>query len=185
MSGLEPVPDGVELARGEAGLAAATRQLRDVQHPRVVEIADRVLTRALAAPRRSLLMRAHAPHDYLRVSTLAVTAVLREHLDLHLQGAAVGRILFDIDRDEQLLALTIELYVQYGTVILETGDRARELAREALASLLGEPVPLPAPGTGSSTSPSSGVELVVSHVHVSDVTVGDPHVVDPADEDRA
>ncbi|SEB71607.1 hypothetical protein SAMN04489844_0908 [Nocardioides exalbidus] len=170
MSDLEPVPDGIELRRGEAGLDEAARQLRALDHPRRVEIADRVLTRALAAPRRSHLVRAHGPHDYLRVSTLAITGAMREHLDRHLVGAAVGRILFDVDRDGELTALTIELYVQYGTEIMPTGDLARELGREVLTSLLGE---RPA---------GEDLPVTLSHVHVSDVTVGDPHVVDPSDE---
>ena len=50
-------------------------------------------------------------------------------------------------------------------------DRARELARAALEELLG-----PEPGTAPAT------EVVVGHVHVSDVTVGDPRLVDPGEE---
>ena len=173
MSDLEPVPDGVELARGEADLVAATQQLRSIPQPRAVEIADRVLTRALAAPRRSHLIRANPPYDYLRVSTVAVSAVLRDELDRHLVRAAVGRILFDIDRDEQLLSLTIELYVQYGVVILTTADQARALARDALAGLLGD---------HASPGPLGEVGVTINHIHVSDVTLGDPHVVDPSDE---
>jgi hypothetical protein len=170
MSDLEPIPDGVELQRGEADLDTAAGQLRAQEHPRRVEIADRVLTRALAAPRRSHLVRAHSPHDHVHVSTLAITAALREHLDHNLVGAAVGRILIDVDRDGQLTALTVELYVQYGTEILPTGDLTRDLAREVLTSLLGQH---PA---------GDDLPVMLSHVHVSDITIGDPHIVDPADE---
>ena len=133
-----------------------------------------MLTRALAAPRRSHLIRANPPFDYLRVSTVAVSAVLRDELDRHLVRAAVGRILFDIDRDEQLLSLTIELYVQYGVVILTTADQARALAPgRALAGLLGD---------HASPGPLGEVGVTINHIHVSDVTLGDPHVVDPSDE---
>lgn len=170
MSDLDPVPEGVQLSRGEADLVAAVHQLRAVPQPRAVEIADRVLSRTLAAPRRSMLVRARPPRDYLRVSTLAITAVLREDLDTRLDGAAVGRIVLDVNRDEELTALTIELYVQYGTVILTTADRARLLAGRALAGLLGDP------------APTDEIVVTLSHVHVSDVTAGDPHLVDPIDE---
>ncbi len=171
MSELEEVPDGVDLSRGEADLSAAARQLRSVPaSPRAVEIADRVLQRALAAPRRSVLVRAHPPLDHLRVSSIAIIAIVRQRLDAVLQGAAVRRVVLDTDRHGQLHAVTVDLVVQYGTVIADVGEQARALAQGALADTLGEP------------APGSEVPVTISHAHVSDVTVGDPHLVDPADE---
>lgn len=151
-------------------LARAVEQLREQPLPQVVEIADDVLRRTLATPRRSVLVRARAPHDYLRVSSTAITAVLRERIDTGLATAAVGRIVLDVARDEALEALTVELFVQYGADILALADRTRSLANEALVDLIG-------PG-----APGSEVAVTVSHVHVSDVTVGDPHLVDPGEE---
>ncbi len=171
MSELEEVPADVDLSRGEAGLAAAARQLRAAPaSPRAVEIADRVLRRALAAPRRSVLIRAHAPLDHLRVASVAITAILRQSLDEVLVGAAVRRVVLDADRDGHLEAVTIDLVVQYGTVIADIGDQARALAQQVLADVLGQP------------APGSEVPVTISHAHVSDVTIGDPHLVDPADE---
>ena len=96
-----------------------------------------MLRRTLATPRRSVLVRARAPHDYLRVSSTAITAVLRERIDTGLASAAVGRIVLDVARDEALEALTVELFVQYGADILALADRTRSLANEALVDLIG------------------------------------------------
>lgn len=150
---------------GVAALRRATAQLRALPEPRVVEIADAVLQRVLAAPRRAEYVRATADPG-VRVSTTALVAVLRADLDTLLPHAAVQQVAFDVDDDEGLSAVTIDLVVRYGESILDTADRARDLAKESLDALLG-------------TSP---VDVVVRHVHVSDVTVGDPHLVDPADE---
>ena len=129
-----------------------------------------MLRRALAAPRRSVLIRAHAPLDHLRVASVAITAILRQSLDEVLVGAAVRRVVLDADRDGHLEAVTIDLVVQYGTVIADIGDQARALAQQVLADVLGQP------------APGSEVPVTISHAHVSDVTIGDPHLVDPADE---
>jgi hypothetical protein len=171
MSEFEEVPDGVDLRRGEADLAAATRQLRAVPPPAAsVEIADRVLTRALAAPRRSVMVRAVPPHDHLRVSSNVIATVLRARLDADLRGAAVRRVLLDVDTDEHLTAVTVDLVVRYGTAIADLGAEVRALSRTVLDDTLG-------PAT-----PGGEVPVSVTHAHVSDVTVGDPQLVDPADE---
>ncbi|WP_229052031.1 hypothetical protein [Aeromicrobium sp. Leaf350] len=171
MSELEEVPDGVDLPRGEADLAAAARQLRAVPAgPRAVEVANRVLQRALAAPRRSVMIRAAAPHEHLRVSSIAVTAIVRERLDEALVDAAVRHVVLDVDRDGLLSSVTVDLVVRYGTVVADVGEQARALARQALDETLGRP------------EPGGEVPIAIGHAHVSDVTVGDPHLVDPADE---
>ena len=152
-------------------LDLAVAQLRDRPVPRSVEIADAVLRRSLATPRRAELVRARGDRDWLRVSTLVLVATVRQHVDDHLEGGAVGRVVLDVDREGRLRALTVDLLVQYGHDILALGDRTRHLAAEAVALALGPPA------TGEDL-----VTLTVSHVHVSDVTVGDPHLVDPLDE---
>jgi hypothetical protein len=165
-SGDQVAPDGAR------ALDEATRQLRSQSPPpRAVEIADRVLQRALRAPRPSQLVRGRGPASFLQVSSAVVVERLREHVDRHLDGAAVGRVLLDVGRDARLDALTVELLVRYGSDIVALGDRTRRLAAETLEDTLGPPA------DGAET-----VTMAVSHVHVSDVTVGDPHVVDPSDE---
>ena len=150
-------------------LDLATAQLRARPLPRAVEIADAVLQRSLATPRPSVLVRGRPPYDFVRVSSTAITAVVRERIDARLAGAAVGRILLDVDRDQNLVAMTVELIVQFGADILALADQSRTHAGEALTGLLG-------PDT------ADVVPVAVKHVHVSDVTVGDPHLVDPGDE---
>ncbi|ROR92328.1 hypothetical protein [Nocardioides aurantiacus] len=168
---LDPAAEDVAPS-GARALDDATRLLREQPpHPRAVEIADRVLQRSLRTPRPAELVRGRGAMSFLRVSSLVLVERLREHVDAHLDGGAVGRVLLDVERGGRLDAVTIELLVRYGSDILTLGDRTRRLAAEALAETLG--------------APADGTELVtmaVSHVHVSDVTVGDPHLVDPSDE---
>jgi hypothetical protein len=154
-----------------ASLDAATAQLRDRPLPRAVEIADAVLRRSLAAPRPAVLVRGRAGFAFLRVSSTVITALVQERLDGGLDGAAVSRVLLDVDRDQHLRSVTIELFVRFGTDILDQADHARLLAQAVLADVLG-PEPAGAPTT----------DVLVGHVHVSDVTVGDPRLVDPGEE---
>lgn len=157
-------PEEHELPGADA-LRSATAQLRVAPLARAVEIADGVLRRALAAPRRAELVR--SPVDpALQVSTVAITAVLRADVDAALSGAAVHRVLLDVGDDGTLEALTLDLLVQHGTSIPAVADQARAVASASLVGLLGR-----APD-----------RVTVQHVHVSDVTIGDPHVVDPEDE---
>lgn len=168
-SSAEPAPGPGLRPDLSSTLMLATEQLRARPLPRSVEIADAVLRRSLATPRPSVLVRGRPPYDFVRVSSVAITAVVRERIDARLVGAAVGRILLDVDREQDLVALTVELFAQFGTDILALADESRTHVRDALAGLLG-------PETADE------VPVAVNHVHVSDVTVGDPHLVDPGDE---
>ncbi len=169
-----PVPDSTGTTDPTAVPAAsdflgrALEQLRERPLPRVVEVGDAILRRTLAAPRRSVLVRARAPHSFVQVSSTAIITVLRERIDAGLVTGAVGRIGLDVSREGTLDQLTVELFVQYGEDILVLADEARALALSSLAGLLGPDGP--------------AVHVTVSHVHVSDVTVGDPHLVDPGEE---
>lgn len=151
----------------ESDLARATEQLRDLPAAPPVEVVDRVLQRVLATPRRAQLVRAAG--EGLRVSTTALTALLRHRLDVALDAAAARHIVCEVSRDERLEAVTVELIVQYGADIRVMAATARAAVREVVEQTLGAPLP-----------PSA---VVLRHVHVSDVTVGDPRVVDPFDED--
>lgn len=149
-------------------LHAATDQLRNRTQTRAVEIADDVLRNAMRATRRSLPVRAHPPYDFLRVSDQLIITTLGRRIDEVLADAAVGRVFLTVDREEALRELTIELFVRYGEVLLDVADQARVVIDDVLTEVLGAtPAPIP---------------VVISHVHVSDVSVGDPHLVDPGDE---
>lgn len=166
------IPEDVDLARGEAALEAATAQLRDAAPTaRTVEVADRILDRALSAPRRAVLVR--TDDDLLQVSSTAITALLHHALDDALRGAAVRRVGLDVDRDGRLAAATIDLVVQYGTVVADVAEQARTHVHRTLAAVLGPDLT------------SGGRSVTVGNVHVGDVTRGDPRVVDPLDEHDA
>lgn len=160
---------GVSDERADA-MARATRQLRDHAQRRAVEIADDVLQKALQASRHSLPVRAYPPHDQVHVSDQVLVSTLRQRIDDALDTAAVGAVYLRVTPGEVLQELTVELFVRYGEVLLEVADQARAIARAVLAQVLGPPA-----GT-------IGVEVVTTHVHISDVTVGDPHLTDPRDQ---
>ena len=146
----------------------AREQLRGHSRPRAVEIADNVLRNALRSSRRSLPVRVAPPHDFVRVSDQVIITLLRRDIDATLEAAAVGRIRLIVDRDESMRELTIELVVKYGQVLLDVADQARTIADAVLARLL--------------VSSAFTVEVVTSHVHISDITTDNPQLVDPTDE---
>ncbi len=152
----------------QADLQAASKQLRHRSRQRAIEIADDVLRNALRSSRRSLPVRAAAPHDYVRVAEQVIITLLRRDVDAALEGAAVGRINLLVDRNEALRELTIELFVQFGQNLIDVADHARSIADSVLGQLLA--------GSGIT------VGVVTSHVHISDITAGDPQHVDPSDE---
>lgn len=151
-------------------LEAASVELRVRSSRRAVEIADHVLRNALRSSRRSLPVRMAAPHDYIRVSDQVIITLLRRAIDDALEGAAVGRIRLFVDPDATMRELTIELFVRYGRVLVDVADQARTIADAVLAQLLG----------GSQIN----VAVITSHVHISEITQGDPYLTDPADEPR-
>ena len=123
-------------SRGESRdhvVTQAAEQLRGRSRQRAVEIADDVLLRALRAPRRSLPVRALSQHDYVRISDQVIISTLRRDIDELVPDASVGTILLNVTRDQQLTAVTVELYVRYGTVLLDVADRARDVTDEAVS----------------------------------------------------
>ncbi|MEP7161087.1 MAG: hypothetical protein ABI746_08275 [Dermatophilaceae bacterium] len=167
---LVPSPD--ERARLiSAYLHSAAEQLRGRSRRRAVEIADNVLRNALRSSRRSLPIRVAAPYDYVWISDRVLITLLRRDIDAALEAAAVGRIHLVVDRDQPLREITVELFVQYGQVLIDVADEARTIAHRVLSHVL--------------TGPDEvTIQVVTSHVHVSDVTIGNPHLVDPTDEAR-
>lgn len=162
------LPEGVDLSRGEAALAEATTQLRERPAPsHVAEVAARVLDRTLSAPRRATLLDSTDP--LLRVSTVAVVSVLRAETATALSGAAVRRVRLDVD-GSTLRAVHTELVVQWSNPIPPAADVVHTVGRSVVADLLG-------------SGPAPGADDVEHHVHVVDVTLGDPELVEPLDED--
>ncbi|GAB3996504.1 hypothetical protein GCM10028771_26720 [Nocardioides marmoraquaticus] len=178
----EPGPDGLpDLGevpadmpeRGALDLAAATSQLRDRPTDLPVEVASRVLLRALATPRPAQLVRGLGDHAFLRVSTVVLTDLVRRRLDTGLADGAVRRIRCFTTRDERLEAIAVDLVARYGTDLRQLSSTTHDLVGDVLRDAFGdEAVDGSADGSGGTRT----------HVHVSDVTRGDPRLVDGRDE---
>ncbi len=168
MSDIDDVRAHPDLERGESELSAATAQLRAGDPPsQTAPVASRVRRAALAAPRLTQLVRAAEPRRDLWISTSVITAVLHDRLAPALLDSAVRRVAIEVDRQEDLESLTVEIVVRYGVPVADDATRARATIEATLDELLG-------------TARSS--RGAVGRVHVTDVTVGDPRLVDPADE---
>lgn len=161
-------PDVSPTSSGDADLREAVQQLRTRVHPRAVEVANDVLRQAVRASRHSLPIRAHAPHSFVRISDQVLISRLRQRIDGASRTCAVGRVVLLVDPDAVLREITIELFVQYGEVLVDAADGIRLIVDEVVEDLLGRP--------------ETPVALVTTHVHVSDITIGSPHLVDPSDE---
>lgn len=165
---LPEVPEGVDLSRGEAQLTAAAEQLRDQPpHERISAAAGRVLQKTLSMSRRGVPVA--TTDDQLQVSSVALVAVLRDALDRGLVDAVVQRVKLDVDATV-LRSVRVELVVRYGAPVPDVTAVAQDVVRAVLVDVLG---PGPAPGAAD----------VERHVHVADVTIGDPRLVDPHDEE--
>ncbi|WP_370188603.1 hypothetical protein [Aeromicrobium sp.] len=164
------VPDDLDRSSGERALDVATDQLRhQPESPHVAQAAGRVLARALAAPRRATTVETADP--LLQVSSVALVALLRSALAAGVADAAVRRIRLDVRDRGRLHAVHVELVARYGTSVPESTEAAHVVIRHVLAETLG-------------TGPAPGADEVSRHVHVSDVTRGDPHLAEPLDEDE-
>ncbi|MCX6408484.1 MAG: hypothetical protein NTV28_16345 [Propionibacteriales bacterium] len=165
------LPDDLDRSVGERALELARDQLRDQpQSPHAAEAAGRVLARALAAPRRATTIETSDP--LLQVSSVALVALLRSTLAAEVADAAVRRIRLDVRDRGRLHAVHVELVARYGTSVPRSAEAAHVVTRRVLAETLG-------------AGPAPGADAVAHHVHVSDVTRGDPHLAEPLDEDQA
>jgi len=156
--------------RGAIDLAAATDQLRARPTDLPVEVASRVLLRALATPRPAQLVRGFDEHAFLRVSTSVLTDLVRRRLDGVLADGAVRRIRCTTTRDERLEGVTVDLVARYGTDLRFLATATHDLVGDVLRETFGPEV-------------TDGGSAALVHVHVSDVTRGDPRLVDGHDED--
>ena len=149
---------------GEDVLAAAAADLRDRVDPRWVAISDRVLASALTATRRSRPLRAQAASGPVSVSEQVLIAHVRHALDGRVPGTAVAAIHVNIEGRDSFSGLIIEIVAEYGRPLLPLADRVHALAAAELVSVLGPLDPL--------------VSVRATHVHVNDVTRGDPQEAD-------
>lgn len=141
-------------------LDAATGQLRRRVDQRWVEVADRVLSNALLATRRSQPVRAHAPGGPVKVSEHVLVAYIRAAI-ADIRSAAPVAIVASVDRHQRCTGITIAITVQYDHAILPIADEIRRRTEDVLRTVLGEVIP--------------AVTVREMHVHVDDVTTADPH----------
>ena len=161
-----PQPSADERTGDPATLAAATQALRQHVDDRWVEMSDRVLSKALAATRRSLPVRAHdlGGGGALYVSEQVLTAYIRDAI-APIPAAAPTQIHIHADTGLHCTGITIEITVQYKEPVIPIADQIRNRSETVLQTLLG-------PGTPQ-------VTVATMHVHVSDVTTDDPHTGRP------
>lgn len=145
-------------AETEATLSAAAAALRDHIDHRWVEVADAITSRALTASRPSWPVRAQAPGGPLQVAEQVLVAYLRDSID-PIADCEVVNIQVETDGDH-CTGVVIAAAVRYGTELIPLADRVRQVAECRLEELLGSVVP--------------PVTVSMIHVHVSDVTRGDP-----------
>ncbi len=156
-------------AGGDARLRAATAELSRHRDDRWVQIADRVMTRALTATRRSQPVRASHPEagasadGQLFVSEQVLIAHIRQ-ATAGIPGAAPNRVSINTDATHRCTGVTIAITVHYPDPIIPIADQMRARVEDALGQILG-------------TIPT--VEISSMHVHVTDVTTSDPHTGRP------
>ncbi len=152
-----------------AHLAAATRVLADHGRVRALEVSGDVLAHVMTRPRRSMPVRARLPHDRVHVSEQVVTAVVSRAVAHRAQGLSVARMVVTSTSDERLDRVVVELIAQYGTDLVAATALAHRVVATALRDLV------------APADDSVQVTVVPTHLHVGDVTIGDPQLSDPSD----
>lgn len=155
--------------RDQAVLRSAADAMREHVDDRWVEVADLVLARAIAATRPSRPVLARASSGAFHVAEQVLVSSLRasidrledcEVVDIDIQTRPPGRAGADDWAGEVCTGVLIALAVRYGTVLIPLADQVRRLASERIDRVLGHVVP--------------SVDVSAMHVHVADVTRGDP-----------
>ncbi len=157
-------PGGPSSAGDKTALLAATASLRAHVDDRWVEVADRVLSRALTATRGSLPVLAQAPGGPVQVSEQVLVAYVRAAI-ADVEHVAPSGIHVLTDDGHRCVGVVIEVTVQYGQPVIPVADRIRDLTEAVLARVLG-PVAPP-------------VTVTAMHVHVADVSTTDPRTGRP------
>ncbi|MBA2638416.1 MAG: hypothetical protein H0U77_00150 [Nocardioidaceae bacterium] len=143
---------------GRAMLRSAASALSTHVDERWVEVADALVSRALTTSRPSPPVRASATSGSVLVTEQVLVSHLRASMDPFPECETVA-ITIETDGDSCTGAV-IALAVRFGTELIPLADRVRAVVEDQLGRLLGPVVP---PVTVSSV-----------HVHVDDVTRGDP-----------
>lgn len=154
---MTPEPTFPGTARERSSHAAQAYKAR--ADDRWVEIEDRVLARALATTRRSMPVRAASADGPVTVSEQVLVAGIRSAI-AGVRGATPVAIRVHADDQNRYTGVLILIRADYGTTLLPVADEIRELARQALDTLLG---PLDPP-----------ITVRTMQVHVDDVRATTP-----------
>lgn len=135
-------------------LKEATQSLRDHVDQRWVEIADRVLTRALRTTRTSLAVQAQAANGPVHISEQVLIAHLRDAVSTVPQSR-IQDVVITIEGLDTYAGVIITISARFGVPLISVADTIRKLASERLTQLLGPIVP--------------PVTVTTMHIHVQDV----------------
>ncbi len=154
-------PDATD---GDSGrMVAAIAQLRQHTDQRWVEIESDILAHVQSVSRPSHPLRALSTRGAYAVSEQVLTSYLRAALD-HAPDCEVSAIRIHADGDV-CTAVTIVMTARYGRSLLDLADTIRIAADDVIAKVLGETRPR--------------VTVTDMHVHVNDITRGDPKRGEP------
>ena len=143
---------------GQALLRTAAADLRSHVEARWVEVADALTSRALRASRPSPPVWAQAPSGPVRVAEQVVVTYLRDRLN-PVAGCEVHNVRLEV-REERCTGVVIVVVAQFGQRLIPLADDLRTRAESVLAEVLGQDM--------------APVTVTQMHVHVADVTPGDP-----------
>jgi len=146
------------ISAAEQDLETAAQALRDHTEERWVEIAESMLARVLATTRPSHPVRGKARAATFHVSEQVLTSYVLDAVGA-IPGVEVDAMRIHSEQD-RYTGIDIVITARYGLPLLPVADIIRQAARDRLVTLLGEQVP--------------PISVSTMHVHVEDVTPGDP-----------
>lgn len=118
-------------------LRQATDHLRDQVDQEWVEISDRVLQRALTAPRQSLPVTADDPDGPLAVSEQVLITHLRHAITTQVLGAVPTAIRVNTTIHGSYTGLLVQITADYPEPLLPLADRIRESVTITVRGILG------------------------------------------------
>ncbi|WP_404351810.1 hypothetical protein LG324_03495 [Phycicoccus jejuensis] len=138
----------------DAHLKHAVSALRTQADERWVEVADRVLDKALRVTRRSMPVRAEGTGGKVNVSEQVLIAGIRYALD-QVAGALPTAIQVNTNERHHYTGVVVCVTADYGSPILPTADDIRNRTQQVLQELLGPITP--------------SVTVNTMQVHINDV----------------
>lgn len=136
----EVPPGGGAVPGPDPLLLRARDELRATLTDRWVEVADRVVARALTATRRALPIRAEASSGPVHVSEQVLIAHVRAAV-ADVPGCEPTAIVIRNDGRDGYTGVLVAVTARYGVALLPLADQVRDAAARVLRTLLGPVVP--------------------------------------------